>query len=157
LESDESKLHEWFKIWFDRSEYEQVKQIPEAIEYLPSSYEDVVRCYRGFLTGLYRHIDRLLSRDVCPLAEIDVSFLFSVPTTWTKLGLTRDFVQLAREAGFGSAGSNHSVEVSLTEAEAAAVTTFKSQNQQYSVGFSVPRSNAGLISVKSDRRHHSCG
>jgi hypothetical protein len=53
---------------------------------------------------------------------------------WTKLGLTKDFKELAGAAGFGRDGPKHVVDVSLTEAEAAAVHTFTSQNAVYSVG-----------------------
>ena len=63
-----------------------------------------------------------------------IEFSFSVPTTWTSVGVTKDFEKLAREAGFGAAGPAHSVSVGLTEAEAAAVYTFKAQSASYTVG-----------------------
>lgn len=69
--------------------------------------------------------------------DTKVEFMFTVPTTWTALGVTNAFEALIREAGFGSGGSDHSVSVGLTEAEAAAVHTFSTQSNAYLVGCSL--------------------
>jgi hypothetical protein len=142
---DQTEVQEWFKLFFDPAEYERARQLPFAFDYLPPSHGDVIRWYRDFLNGLYRHLEQVILSFFGPWAETDVTFLFSVPTTWTKLRLTQGLVLLAREAGFGSAGPRHSVEVSLTEAEAAAVFTFKSQHQEYSVRLSVHQPCTKLI------------
>lgn len=51
-------------------------------------------------------------------------FIFSLPTTWNSHEMIeRKFKNAILRAGFGSVGSNHTVELGLTEAEAAAVYT----------------------------------
>lgn len=62
-----------------------------------------------------------------------IEFSFTVPTTWEAVGITKDFEKLIREAGFGKGGPKHTVAVGLTEAEAAAVHTFKRQSSSYNV------------------------
>jgi hypothetical protein len=55
-----------------------------------------------------------------------------VPTTWeSQKMLSRNFEDVIRSAGFGS-HPNHTVEVGLTEAEAAAVYTVDT-GQKYAV------------------------
>jgi hypothetical protein len=133
-EDDQTLVHEWFKIWFDPSEYSKSREEEQNLDYLPPSHSDVKRYYLDFLKKLYRHIKNELTDNVRDWATANIEFLFSVPTTWTKLSLVQEFARIATTAGFGTEGMNHRVEVSLTEAEAAAVYTFKSQHAIYSVG-----------------------
>jgi hypothetical protein len=53
-----------------------------------------------------------------------VEFLFSVPTTWKNPAMVAEVEALIKQAGFGSM-KNHSLKISLTEAEAAAVCVSK--------------------------------
>jgi hypothetical protein len=129
----EGESHEWFKIFFDEAEYNKARKKKRNIPYLPPSHGEVKRYYEDFLSELYTHIKTQLEDNVPNWSSAHVEFLFSVPTTWTKLGLTNEFKRLAQNAGFGRDGPNHIVDVSLTEAEAAAVHTFNSQNALYSV------------------------
>jgi hypothetical protein len=76
-------------------------------------------------------VQDLVGRDSWNNASVE--FSFTVPTTWTSVGVTNDFETLIREAGFGNAGPNHTVSVGLTEAEAAAVYTLEAQSTSYSV------------------------
>ena len=133
-DDQEGELREWFKIFFDQAEYDRARKQRQSIPYLPPSHSDVGRYYEDFLRELYPHIRSQLQDLVPDWSTANVEFLFSVPTTWTKLGLTQEFKRRANDAGFGRDGSNHVVEVSLTEAEAAAVHTFNSQSALYSVG-----------------------
>lgn len=61
-----------------------------------------------------------------------IEFIFSVPTTWSP-GVAEDLRLLAKEAGFGQDSSSHSVEIGLTEAEAAAVCTLGTESERYGV------------------------
>ena len=129
----EGELREWFKIFFDEAEYDRVRKKRQSISYLPPSHSHVRKYYEDFLRQLYPHIKTHLKDNVRDWSAADIEFLFSVPTTWTKLGLTQDFKRLAVNAGFGKDGAHHVVEVSLTEAEAAAVHSFNAQSGLYEV------------------------
>ena len=132
----DADIRDWFKVFFDASEYNRAKaKDPDSV---PPSHADVKLNYEDFLRKLYPHIKKTLRDNVPDWETANIEFLFSVPTTWTKLGLTLDFKSLVKAAGFGREGKNHSVDVSLTEAEAAAVHTFTAQNAVYTVGRSIP-------------------
>lgn len=49
-----------------------------------------------------------------------VTFLFSVPTTWTRMAIINIFKDIVRDAGFGVEGLKRIAQIDLTEAEAAA-------------------------------------
>lgn len=119
----------------DQNEY--IKYKKRDIEAVPRSYEDVRAAYRDFLAFLYGYIVQTFQSTNLLYGtswrETKVEFMFTVPTTWTALGVTNTFEALVREAGFGSDGAEHSVSVGLTEAEAAAVHTFASQSSAYVV------------------------
>jgi hypothetical protein len=119
-------------VFWDSTEYNKARNSGN-IPYLPPTHADVERYYRDFLSKLYPQIKKHLSDTVRNWNTADIEFLFSVPTTWTKLGLTAKFKEVAMSAGFGRDGP-HTVDVSLTEAEAAAVHTFNTQNNLYEVG-----------------------
>lgn len=123
-------FREWFKVFFDETEYNKARSSGERIPYLPPTHAHVKKYYRDFLRKLYPQIKTHLQDNVRNWNTANIEFLFSVPTTWTKLSLTTEFKQIAMSAGFGRDGS-HRVDVSLTEAEAAAVHTFNSQNALY--------------------------
>jgi hypothetical protein len=127
-------FHEWFKIYLDPQDYNKARVAdPTAV---PKSHQDVRKVYRDFLRKLCSYIEEQLEDQVgrTTWKRAHIEFSFSVPTTWTAVGVTKDFEKLAREAGFGAAGPTHSVSVGLTEAEAAAVYTFKTQSASYTVG-----------------------
>jgi hypothetical protein len=125
-----TSFHEWFKIYLDRNEYNKAREIDPAA--VPKSHQDVRKFYRDFLRKLCSYIEEQLEDLVNTWRTARIEFSFSVPTTWTAVGVTKDFEKLVREAGFGE-GPAHSVSVGLTEAEAAAVYTFKTQAACYNV------------------------
>lgn len=86
--------------------------------------DDVRDWYKDFLTGLYKHIGEYISSffELADWGKHTVDFLFSVPTTWEG-SVTDEFKKIVRDAGFGKDGEGHSVNIRLTEAEAAAVYT----------------------------------
>ncbi len=134
----EGELREWFKVFFDEVEYNKARGHKHSIPYLLPSYSHVKKAYEDFLGQLYVHVKSQLQDIVKQWSTADIEFLFSVPTTWTKLSMTREFRRIAMSAGFGRDGINHSVEISLTEAEAAAIHTFGSHNAMYSVSLVSP-------------------
>jgi hypothetical protein len=87
-------------------------------------YDDVRDWYKDFLTGLYKHIGEYISSffELADWRKYTVDFLFSVPTTWEG-SVSNEFIKIVKEAGFGKDGEGHSVNIQLTEAEAAAVYT----------------------------------
>jgi hypothetical protein len=126
-------FHEWFKTYLDPQEYNKAREADAAA--VPKSHQDVRKFYRDFLRKLCPYIQDQLEDQVgrTTWQRARIEFSFSVPTTWTAVSVTKDFEKLAREAGFGAAGPAHSVSVGLTEAEAAAVYTFKAQAASYTV------------------------
>lgn len=132
---------EWFKVYLDHKEYKEHldrKQYKDAADdSWPRSYEDVKRAYRDFLRQLYTCIREEIQSAVLrgtSWPDADIEFIFSVPTTWTAIAVTKTFEGLLHEAGYGSEGKNHKVVIGLTEAEAAAVHTFATEKETYSDG-----------------------
>lgn len=128
----EVDVAEWFKVYLDRKEYRDADN-----DSWPRSHEDVKRAYRDFLQQLYMCIKQELQSAVLrgkSWEDASVEFIFSVPTTWTAIGLTNAFESLIRRSGFGSEGRGHKVVIGLTEAEAAAVHTFATEKATYSDG-----------------------
>ncbi len=130
-DTDELDVHDWFKIFLDEREYDKFRSRGEEV---PPSHAHVKRYYRDFLTKLYAHVKKILSAELPALSFEDetIEFIFSVPTTWSP-GVAEDLRALAREAGFGHGGANHTVKIGLTEAEAAAVCTLGTESERYSV------------------------
>ncbi|KIV84831.1 hypothetical protein PV11_00585 [Exophiala sideris] len=132
-DGDDLEVHDWFKIYLDETEYhEAAKLSPETV---PPTHAHVKAYYRDYLRKLYQHIRKVLSAELPAVGfeEETIEFIFSVPTTWSP-GVAEDLRQLAREAGFDSGGSNHSVKIGLTEAEAAAVCSFSTQSGWFANG-----------------------
>ena len=94
-------------------------------------YNDVRDWYKDFLTGLYKHISEYISSsfELADWGKHTVDFLFSVPTTWEG-SVSNEFKTIVKEAGFGKDGEGHSVDIRLTEAEAAAVYTAASPHNR---------------------------
>lgn len=103
-------------------------------EDVPPSHTHVKTYYTDFLKKLYAHIKKNLSIELPALKFEDetIEFIFSVPTTWS-LGVAEDLRLLAQEAGFGQDSPSHSVQIGLTEAEAAAVCTLGTESERYGV------------------------
>lgn len=120
---------EWFKIFLDPDEYNKRKATtPNDV---PSSHQQVRLAYRDFLQQLCIYIQKQLEDQVRSWQDATIEFSFTVPTTWTKISVINDFKSLAREAGFGQGGLKHTIQIGLTEAEAAAVYTLKTQSANY--------------------------
>ena len=114
---------EWFKILLDpRKLQERQKNNPKSA---PKSQEEVDRWYGDYLRLLYQHIESKLSVELPnekPWTAAKVEFHFSLPTTWQPYPTVEKFRNIVEAAGYGS-HQNHTVEMGLTEPEAAAVHT----------------------------------
>ena len=64
--------------------------------------------------------------------DLNIEFLFSVPTTWKPNPTVERFRTIVQRAGFGRA-INHTVSIGLTEAEAAAVHTVRESPASFNV------------------------
>ena len=83
--------------------------------------------YQDFLRCLHDYVEESFSNAFPRWKSQRAEFIFSVPTTWRNPGMIAETERLIREAGFGSDGLNHRANISLTEAEAAAVYASKQQ------------------------------
>lgn len=117
-----STIREWFKTLLDPKNLERQKA---AYPDDATTHDEVQHWFRDYLTALYDHIKLKLSAEL-PNFEWNaahVEFLFSVPTTWTPQ-VVELFRKLICQSGFGGpANASHTVTISLTEPEAAAVHT----------------------------------
>ena len=90
----------------------------------PSSTAEVETWFEDFLRKLYEHIESRLGSEL-PVnktwASSLIEFVFSVPTTWPPPTVER-FRSIISRAGYNKF-PYHSIQVGLTEAEAAAVST----------------------------------
>lgn len=124
-------IEEYFKLYLD----------PEFIDTVedPPSLQEVRTWFVDYLSCLFRTVDRYL-QDVIPRYHSKrVEFKFSVPTTWKSPAMIAEIEQLIRNAGFGGS-LLHRAEITLTEAEAAAVYAAQ---QRYEAGQVVLVCDAG--------------
>lgn len=121
---------QYFKLWLDKS---------HLLEVYPAgtggpSHEEVKGWFTDFLGKLYLHIERTFSEG--PYAkewQSQVHFVFSIPTTWKSQNVFQTYRQCIEKAGFKSGGKNHTCDIGLTEAEAAAIYTLKSKSRTIKV------------------------
>lgn len=120
------QFRDWFKLQL-QSEVLRQKNQELADEDLPTTTEaDVKRWFEEYLSNIYKQTEQEISRrhSLGFWKRSTVVFIFSVPTTWTSHAMIQSkFKDIILRAGFGSVGPNHTIEVGLTEAEAAAVYT----------------------------------
>ena len=81
--------------------------------------KDVVH---DFLEGVYQHLIRTLQMEGLSTDELDYKVLFTVPAPFSKSAV-ENFRRIVMGTGWG----NHEIEVQLTEPEAAALYTIRTQ------------------------------
>ncbi|PHH92326.1 hypothetical protein CDD83_7915 [Cordyceps sp. RAO-2017] len=128
-----------FKLFLDDSAIAAAQQ--QGLANAPNSVADAQRYTTDFLRRVYGHVKETVERQMGlrrhaggSWADLAVLFLFSVPTTWTRMETINIFKGLIRDAGFGVEGLRHVAQVDLTEAEAAAVTTLKTSAVRFTAG-----------------------
>lgn len=117
------RCEEFFKLYLDPEFNDSFDDAP--------SIQEARRWFVDYLSYLYTTINRHLHDTIPRYASKRVEFKFSVPTTWKSPAMIAETEQLIRNAGFARSNSMHTAEISLTEAEAAAVYASK---MQYSAG-----------------------
>ncbi|MCJ1345924.1 hypothetical protein MMC31_004134 [Peltigera leucophlebia] len=120
------KLRDWFKLLLENENLNQKNKTLAEEGYPTQSSADVTRWLEDYLRNIYRQTEKEISRRYKDTfwKTSTVVFIFSVPTTWSSHAMIeRKFKGAILQAGFGSVGPNHTVELGLTEAEAAAVYT----------------------------------
>ncbi|GJC95410.1 Hsp70 family chaperone [Colletotrichum higginsianum IMI 349063] len=128
---------EFFKIFIDPDTLEawQKRGLPNA----PQNVAEAERLVTDFMREVYEHVKESIEtqlgrRHSGGWTDMSVHFLFSVPTTWTKMETINAFKRIIHDAGFGVEGPRHLAQVDLTEAEAAAVATLKTSAIDFHVG-----------------------
>lgn len=119
---------EFFKIFIDEDTLSAAKR--QGLSNAPSNTDEAKRFAADYLGRIYAHIKETIevqlgNRHTGGWKDMAVTFLFSVPTTWTNMSTINSFKGIVRDAGFGVEGARHIASVDLTEAEAAAVATLK--------------------------------
>lgn len=135
-ESSGKLRREFFKVFIDGANLALAQTLPRA----PKTIQEAQKFATDYLVQVYAHvketIERQTGRRQVPGGWSDqaVVFLFSVPTTWTRMETINLFKGIIRSAGFGVEGPRHSAQVDLTEAEAAAVATLKTSAISFKTG-----------------------
>ncbi|OAA75505.1 Hsp70 family chaperone [Akanthomyces lecanii RCEF 1005] len=130
--------HEFFKMFVDSENLVAAQE--QGVSQAPRSMEEAQQYATDYLRQVYDHVKRSIEMQVglgyVPggWATMAVDFLFSVPTTWTRMETINAFKGIIRNAGFGVEGPRHSAQIDLTEAEAAAVATLKTSAIKFSQG-----------------------
>lgn len=141
------KKYEWFKDHFPRNlprqdqEREWKNPQPAATSPVTATSTDTVILYRHLLTSIYVAIKSESPALLAPGLDWDdacIEFIFSVPATWNRLtetldNITKSFIAVVREAGFGEDETKHSVIVGLTEPEAAAAFCLKNKDDERNI------------------------
>ena len=118
--SENKEYKEWFKTCIDAHRLRQ-KQLEDP-EGAPANLQEVERWYCDYLRKMYDYLKFKLGGELSGITWKDarIEFIFSVPTTQAPVPTVENFKRLVREAGFGYE-IQHSVNIGLTESEAAAV------------------------------------
>lgn len=127
-EDESGKMRrEFFKIFIDSTSLAAAQSLPRA----PKTIEEAQKFAIDYLRQVYSHVKETIEMQIGRRhvdggwTDMTVVFLFSVPTTWTRMETINIFKGVIRSAGFGVEGPRHSAQIDLTEAEAAAVATLK--------------------------------
>lgn len=128
-ESDDNsceKEKRWFKLLLDE------KVLDNMDAEAPGTHANVKRWITDFLRHIYIDFMNHVQSHAILMPKVwrsaNVEFVFSIPTTWERQEIIEDFRKIIKDAGFGGEGRTnkiHPVTISLTEASAAAVCTFK--------------------------------
>ncbi|KAJ6438718.1 Hsp70 family chaperone [Purpureocillium lavendulum] len=129
---------EFFKIFIDGATIAAAQR--QGLLNAPKSTTEAQRYATDYLREVYSHVKETVERQIGRRhvgggwADMAVAFLFSVPTTWTRMEIINIFKAIIRDAGFGIEGPCHTAQVDLTEAEAAAVATLKTSAIHFNAG-----------------------
>lgn len=100
---------------------------PSYREYEGITRAEAKQWYRDYLACIHDHVARFFQNSYPEWDAMRVEWNFSVPTTWKHAGLVNELRPIMKDAGFGRDGPKHSCFVTLTEAEAAAISGAQQQ------------------------------
>lgn len=123
-EDQEAEMLACFKLYLDPEYHDPRPDAPQR--------EDAQRWFEDYLRSLHSYIEEYFSNSYPRWKTQRTAFVFSVPTTWKSPAMIDETKGILQKAGFAGDGPDHRVEISLTEAEAAAVYASK---QQFEVCF----------------------
>jgi molecular chaperone DnaK (HSP70) len=128
------RLLENWKIFLDQQMINEARQA--EVEDVPRSLQEAQDMVAAYLEQIYYHIKESIQAEIGRgWEEKTISFVFSLPTTWTSVATVERFKAAIAKAGFGVENpAKHTAELDLTEAEAAAVFTLKEAQVRYNVG-----------------------
>ena len=136
---------EWFKPYLNPGRFQSIASMGQR----QTGSQDLPACpearkwFRDYMGCLYKHISRAIQETSGPWGAKRIEFVFSLPCTFSKLSIPRDIRDLLVQAGFERGGAQHTVQIGLTEPEAAAVYTLKDTPIPYRVGENVLVCDAG--------------
>lgn len=136
---------EWFKQYLDPERLQSIASIgqgPTSPQDLPA-FSEVREWFKDYMGCLYKHISTNIQSTTGRWGAKRIEFIFSLPCTFNKVSIPRDIRELVVEAGFEGGGAEHTVDIGLTEPEAAAVYTLKDTAIPYQVGEIVLVCDAG--------------
>jgi hypothetical protein len=133
VQPPERLLENW-KIFLDQQMINEARQA--EVEDVPRSLQEAQEMVKAYLEQIYYHIKESIQAEIGRgWEEKTISFVFSLPTTWTAVATVERFKEAIASAGFGMDNpAKHTAELDLTEAEAAAVFTLKEAQVKYNVG-----------------------
>lgn len=142
----DAHVEELFKLYLDPDYRDSNPNAP--------THHEAQRWFTDYMRHLYRYLQSWFSRSFPRWDTRYVEFLFSVPTTWKNPAMIACLEMLIRDAGFGDRPS-HTVHISLTEAEAAAVWVAK-QNYEKDDVYLICDAGGGttdvnILKIVSDR------
>ncbi|EEU42885.1 uncharacterized protein NECHADRAFT_63182 [Fusarium vanettenii 77-13-4] len=128
---------EFFKIFIDQDTLEAARQ--QGLSSAPQDTAEARKYLTDYLRQIYAHVEETVEtqlgrRHTGGWTDMAVTFLFSVPTTWTNIAMVNTFKGVVRDTGFGTGGPSHVALVDLTEAEAASVATLKTSAVSFQKG-----------------------
>ncbi|KAL7940953.1 hypothetical protein V8C42DRAFT_201089 [Trichoderma barbatum] len=128
---------DFFKIFIDEETLAAAQQ--RGFSNVPKNAKEAQMFATEYLHQVYLHVKETIEMQIGKRhfggwADMAVTFLFSVPTTWTRMEIVNIFKGIIRDAGFGVGGPKHMAQVDLTEAEAAAVATLKTSAVAFNRG-----------------------
>ncbi|RFU80066.1 hsp70 family chaperone [Trichoderma arundinaceum] len=128
---------DFFKIFIDEETLVAAQQ--RGFANVPKNPKEAQQFATEYLRQVYIHVKETVETQIGKRhfggwTDMTVTFLFSVPTTWTRMEIINIFKGIIRDAGFGVEGPRHMAQVDLTEAEAAAVATLKTSAVSFNHG-----------------------
>ncbi len=115
---------DWFKRYLDEKSIKPIDGRARHGERV-LTYRKVKMWYKDYMHCLYAHLSREIQDTRGDWRSKRVQFIFSVPCTYKEPSIGNTLLTLIKEAGFGGGGPRHTVELGLTEPEAAAVFTIR--------------------------------